>query len=245
MAAPSGRGRAPPPRRFYERAEVAPAAGGFALLLNGRRAMTPARKPLLLPTGPLAEAVAAEWNGQGATIDPRAMPLTRLANTAIDGVAAETEAVKSDLLRYAGSDLVAYRAADPETLVAEQAARWDPVLAWAREALGARFILSEGVTFVAQPETALARVAEVVARETSPLRIAALHVLTTLTGSALIALMHAAGRLTADEAWQAAHVDELYQESRWGEDDEAARRREGRRDEFDAACRTLTLTAPA
>jgi chaperone required for assembly of F1-ATPase len=230
------------PKRFYRKAGIAEAEGGFALALDGRHARTPGRSALVLPTRALAEAVAAEWNEQGDTIDPTTMPLTRLANSAIDGVAPRIDEVRADLLRYAGSDLVVYRAAEPERLVAEQAAAWDPVHAWARDRLGAHFLLSEGVTFVEQPEEAVAAIGRELERETSPFGLAALHVLTTLTGSVLIALMHAAGDLEIAAAWKAAHADELFQESRWGEDYEASERRRKRETEFRAASRLLELT---
>lgn len=232
MSEPRGAAKA---KRFYTHARAQPEEGGFVLALDGRPARTPARTPLRLPTRALGDAVAAEWQAQGEAIEPASMPLTRLANTAIDGVAREVGAVRADILRYAGSDLVVYRACEPDRLAAEQAAAWDPVLGFAREELGACFVLSEGVTFVAQPETALDRVRERLAAETSPFALAPLHVMTTLTGSVLIALMHVAGRIDLAAAWAAAHVDELYQESRWGQDSEAATRRAAREAEFGAA----------
>ncbi|NNM72279.1 ATP12 family chaperone protein [Enterovirga aerilata] len=229
-------------RRFYEQAGIAEDEGGFALTLDGRRARTPGRAPLTLPTRALAEAIAREWQAQGASIDPTTMPLTRLANSTIDGVVPRAEEVRADLVRYAGSDLVVYRASGPDRLVAEQAAAWDPVHAFVRDSLSAHFVLSEGVMFVEQPAEAVAAVREEIARETSPFALAALHVMTTLTGSVLIALMHAAGRLPAEEAWRAAHVDEFFQESRWGEDHEASERRKQREAEFRAASLFLQLS---
>ncbi len=228
-------------KRFYKQAGFEAGEGGFALTLDGRKARTPGRAPLALPTRPLAEAVAAEWEAQGDSVDPTTMPLTRLANSTIDGVAPRAEEVRADLVRYAGSDLVVYRAAEPEKLVTEQAAAWDPIHAWAHDELGAHFVLSEGVMFVEQPEGALSAIRAELARESSPFALAALHVMTTLTGSVLIALMHAAGRLSVEEAWRAAHADEFFQESRWGEDYEAAERRSRREAEFRAASRFLAL----
>jgi chaperone required for assembly of F1-ATPase len=132
------------PKRFYERASTEERDGTFVLLLDGRTAKTPARNLLAVPTRALGQAVAEEWARQPEVIDPTAMPLTRIVNSAIDGVAPRREEVIDDLARYAGSDLVCYRAAEPERLVAQEAAAWDPILAWAAERLGARFILSEG-----------------------------------------------------------------------------------------------------
>lgn len=234
--------RPAPPKRFYEDATAARQEDGFyALLLDGKPARTPARHPLAVPSQDLGEALAAEWMGQGPEIDPRSMPLTRLINSAIDGVANRADEVRGDVVRYASADLVCYRADRPERLVAAQSAAWDPVLAWAREATGAQFILSEGVVHVTQPDAAVAAVRACIAGIASPFRLAALHAMTTLTGSVLIALAHAAGALDADEAWAAAHVDETFQEGLWGEDEEAMARRAARETEFRAASQVYAL----
>ncbi|MFD1302907.1 ATP12 family chaperone protein [Methylobacterium marchantiae] len=229
------------PKRFYTQAGLAGEEDGFRLTLDGRPANTPARNPLRLPTRALAEAVAAEWAAQVDVIDPSIMPLTRLANTAIDGVAPRRGAVIDDLSAYAGTDLVAYRAADPERLVADQARAWDPVLDWAHETFGARLILSEGVMHVTQPEKSVAALRGAIAAVDGPFRLAALHTMTTLTGSLLIALATLHGRLTPQEAWIAAHVDEAYQASVWGSDAEAEARHALRKAEFEAAATVSTL----
>lgn len=234
-------GRPALPRRFYKEAGHAEAEGGFRLTLDGRPANTPAKHPLILPTRALAEAVAAEWAAQVEVVDPARMPLTRLANTAIDGVAPRHAAVVGDLCTYARTDLVAYRAGDPERLVAAQAAAWDPVIDWAHEALGARFVLSEGIRHVEQPDGTVRALERAVAGIGDPFRLAAFHTLTTLTGSLLIALAVLHGRLNADQAWEAAHVDETYQASVWGADAEALARLVARRLEFDAAAAMLRL----
>src|SRR5262245_28272403 len=144
-------------RRFYQRAEVAAGeGGGFAVLLDGRPVKTPARRALAAPTRALAEALAGEWEAQREVVDPAQMPLTRLANSIIDGVADAPAAVAAEAAKYLVSDLLLYRAEGPDGLVARQAKAWDPILAWARDALGARFVLGQGMVFVAQPEAALA-----------------------------------------------------------------------------------------
>ena len=148
--------RAPLPRRFYQQAGVDEAEGGFRVVLDGRPVRTPARRFLIAPSRRLGEAIAAEWDTQGETIDPATMPLTRLANSIIDGVAAAPEPVAADVEKYLGSDLLLYRAEGPQRLVERQGHLWDPVLAWAREALGARFVLAQGVVHAAQPEGAIA-----------------------------------------------------------------------------------------
>lgn len=243
-----GRQAPPPkPKRFYGQASVDERDGAFALLLDGRAAKTPAKRPLALSSRPAAEAVAEEWNAQVEVIDPARMPLTRMTNTAIDGVAEQMAAVADEVKTYLGSDLLLYRAADPASLVAAQAAAWDSVLDWARDSFGARFVLAEGITFVAQPTATLAAMGAVVDEIVgqgggAPFRLAALNVMTTLTGSALLALAVMHGRLTPDEAWAAAHVDELFQESQWGADAEALDRRERRWTDMKAAA-TLGLLA--
>jgi chaperone required for assembly of F1-ATPase len=229
------------PKRFYKNVSVEEKEGGFALSLDGKTTRTPAKKRLVLPTRALAEAIVAEWAAQKSEIDPAKMPLTRLANLAIDKVVEEAAAIRAEIVRYASTDHVLYRAGEPESLVALQATHWDPILEWARSALGARFILAEGVNFVAQPEAALAAVCAEAEKWPPPFALAALASLTLLAGSALIALALARGRLTVVEAWNAAHVDEDWNTRQWGEDAEAVSRRTQRFSEFEAAAKMLTL----
>ena len=227
--------RTPLPKRFYKDAGVAPEEGGHGVRLDGRQALTPGRRPVILPTARAATLVASEFAAQAENIDPMTMPATRLVNTAIDGVADDPQAVLEDVLRYASSDLVCYRAATPRELVERQAQAWDPVLDWAHSALGARFILAEGVMPVEQPRETIAMLGVHLAQRREPLRIAALHVMTSLTGSALLAMAVEAGELDADRAWAAAHVDEDWNIDQWGEDAEASARRAKRWREMLAA----------
>lgn len=226
-------------RRFYKDASASETAP-YRILLDGRPVKTPKKQPLAVPTRALADAIAGEWRDQKEFVDPSRMPLTRFANTAIDAVSETEDAVAADIVAYAGSDLVCYRAETPDELVARQARHWDPIIAWADKTLGADFKAVPGVMHVRQPEAALAAVAKALTPHDA-FRLTGLHVLTTLMGSALLALAVARGGVTPDAAWAAAHVDEDYQISLWGEDAEAIARRRGRRAEFDAACRWLTL----
>jgi chaperone required for assembly of F1-ATPase len=226
-------------RRFYRNAQVADGADGFAILLDGRPVKTPGRRPLAAPSRALGQALAAEWNTQGEFIDPANMPLTRLANSIIDGVVDSPDAVAAEVAKYLGSDLLVYRAQGPDGLVARQAQAWDPILDWARAALGARFVLAEGINFVAQPEAALAAARAAIPRD--PWRLGAVHAITTLTGSALIALAVLAGRLSAETAWAAAHVDEDWNMELWGGDELALERRNFRFAEMRAAASVLAL----
>src|SRR6516162_5933324 len=224
-------------RRFYERAEVEDADGEFRVVLDGRPVKTPARCTLAAPKRALAQALAAEWDAQRDVIDPAKMPLTRLANTIIDGVTGAPSAVADEVKRYLACDLVFYRAPGPAGLVARQAQAWDPVLAWAREAMGARFVLAEGIAFVAQPAQALAAANSAIPKH--PWRLGAVHSITTLTGSALMAIAVAAGALSADAAWAAAHVDEDWNMEFWGRDQLAVERRAARFAEMQAAATVL------
>jgi len=225
-------------KRFYQRAHVGDAAP-FAILLDDRPVRTPAGHALALPSRALGEAVAAEWDAQQERIDPAAMPLTRLVNSVIDGVATAPAPVAEEIAKYLGSDLVCYRADTPAGLVARQAQHWDPILDWARDTLGARFVLAEGVMFAAQPDHAI--VAASAAIPSDPWRLGAVNVITTLTGSALIALALSQGRLTVDDAWTAAHVDEDWNMSQWGRDELALDRRATRFAEMQAAGQVLLL----
>lgn len=227
-------------KRFYKQAQIGENTGeGFPLLLDGKQVMTPARKALVAPVRALAEAIAQEWEAQVEVIDPFAMPLTRLANVVIDAIAKKPAPVHDEIVQYLGSDLVCYRADTPPGLVERQKEEWDPVLAWARDALGARFVLIEGVVYAAQPEEAIAAAAATMPSD--PWRLGAVASIMTLTGSALIALAVNAGTLDPAAAWKAAHVDEDYQMSQWGLDDMALARREGRFAEFMAAVTVLKL----
>jgi chaperone required for assembly of F1-ATPase len=227
---------APPrQRRFYEKVEMREAEGAFTLHLDGRRALTPGRKPLAVPRRGLADAIAAEWAGQGEFIDPASMPVTRLANSAIDGVATRLAEIRRDIRAYAGTDLLCYRAGEPEGLVQRQRAAWDPLIAWAEKRFGGRFILAEGIVHVAQPEPALAAIAGALEAVDDPFRLAGLSLATSLSGSALIALALFEGALDVEGAWSAAHVDEDWNIEKWGEDAEAMRRRAVRFADFRAA----------
>ncbi len=224
-------------RRFYQQASTAAAPEGSAVRLDDKPVRTPAGRVLAAPTAGLAEALASEWDAQREVIDPAKMPLTRLANAIIDGVGDRRGPVAAEIEKYLGSDLVCYRASSPPGLVERQARHWDPIIDWAAEVLGARFLLGEGVIHVAQPEPALAAARAAIPHD--PWRLGAVSAATTLTGSALIALALAGGRLTAGEAWAAAHVDEDWNMAQWGHDETALERRASHFAELQAAARVL------
>ena len=224
-------------KRFYAQAGVAETPKGFGITLDGKPARTPSRRLLAVPTREIAEAIAAEWDAQKEIIDPTTMPLTRLANSVIDAVTARLEAVADDIAKYFHSDMLFYRAGYPAELVANEAEHWDPVLFWAANTLGAHFILTEGVVHVRQPDQAVA--AARAALPADPWSIAALHMVTTLTGSALLALALMRGVLDEDQVWAAAHVDEDWNVEQWGVDEVVAARRLARFLDFRAAARVL------
>jgi chaperone required for assembly of F1-ATPase len=237
----AGGKKSPLPKRFYKDVAVGDEGGRASLLLDGRPVRTPAKAPLTVPSRTLAEAIAAEWRAQGEHIDPRTMPLTKLANSVIDGIEGRTEAVIDDIVAHARADLLCYRASGPESLLAAQAQHWDPIVAWAKDTLQAPLNLAEGIVHVAQPEESMAAIRKAL-EGLDAFALAALHVMTSLTGSTLLALAVAKKRLTADAAWDAVHVDEDFQISQWGEDAEAKDRRAARKRDFDAAARTLALS---
>ena len=228
--------------RFFKNASASESSGGFAVLLDARAVRTPARKLLAAPSLPIAQAIAAEWNAQEKVVDPATMPLTRLANSIIDGVAPSPGPVADEVAKYLGADLLFYRASEPEGLVALQRRHWDPVLAWVGDALGARFAIAEGVMHVAQPAHAIAAARPKISGTDDPAghwRLGALSVATTITGSALLALALAERQLSPDDVWTAAHVDEDWNMQFWGRDELALQRRDYRRREFDAAAAIL------
>lgn len=224
-------------KRFYDKVEIGESADGFAVLLDGKPIRTPARRSFATPSRALSEALAAEWRAQTDAIDPARMPLTRLANSIIDGVADAPGAVADDIAKYLGSDLVFYRADEPAGLIERQAQHWDPVLDWMHKTFGSRFMLAQGVIHVMQPQDAIA--AARAAFPADPWRLGALHSVTTLTGSAALALALLHGRITAEEAWQAAHVDEDWNMQTWGSDEAALARRAARFADMQAAAEFL------
>src|SRR4029453_11676510 len=198
--------RTPPRKRFYKQGGVGEADGCFTITLDGKPIKTPSGKVVLVPKRAIADAIAAEWAAQGETIDPLTMPMTRFANSVVQSVIDRTGLVADDVAKYLGSDLLFYRAGYPEALVAKEAAHWDPIVFWAAETLGAHFMLAEGINHVRQPDAAIA--AARAALPGDPWSIAALHVVTTLTGSALLALALGLGVREATDIWHAPPVRE-------------------------------------
>lgn len=208
-------------KRFWRDVSVSEAEGGYAVLLDARRVLTPGKIPLTLPSRAMAQAVAAEWAAQDGEIAPLTMPFTRAANAAIERVAPQRAEVAAMLAAYAETDLICHRAAAPRALADRQAEAWDPLLAWADATLGAPLIATVGVLPVAQPEPSLAKLAQQVAA-LDAFRLTGLHDLVTISGSLIVALATAAGRLSPDAAWVMSRIDEDWQIAQWGEDEEAA-----------------------
>ena len=229
-------------KRFWKAAAVTPELGpDLGIALDGRPVRTPGRVPLILPTPALADAVAAEWNAVGDTLDPRAMPLTGLANAAVDHVAPDPQAFAAGLAKYGESDLLCYRAAEPEPLAARQAVTWDPVIAWAERRYDVHFVATTGIVHRPQPPATLARLGQAVGA-LDPHALAAASPIVTITGSLLLCLALVEGAITPDEAWATAHVDEDWQAELWGVDTLATQARANRRADFDAAVRFLALS---
>jgi chaperone required for assembly of F1-ATPase len=229
-------------KRFYKQTAVDAGDGGYRILLDGKPMRTPAKAVLVLPTPALAEAIAAEWREvpDKAEINVSHLSLTRLAATGIDRVTARRASVIEDAAKYAGSDLLCYRATTPPSLVTRQHETWQPLLDWAAERYGAKLVVAEGTTFIAQPREAVARLGEAVAAH-GDLALSALYNLTHVSGSLVIALAVAEGYLPADKAFAAAQLDELYQIERWGEDPIATLRHQNIRQDIEAGARFLAL----
>lgn len=224
-------------KRFYKQAAVG--AGG-QILLDGKPVRTPGRTALALPNARLAEAIAEEWNAQGETIDPLAMRLTGLANAAVDRIAPDPAGFAAGLAAYGESDLLCYRAEGPAPLVARQAASWDPILAWARARYDVAFEIVTGILHKRQPAETVGRLAAAVEAR-GPFELAGLSPLVTVSGSLIVALALAEGAIGLEPAWAAATLDEHWQAEQWGEDQEAAKALAGRRADFAAAARFLSL----
>ena len=227
------------PRRFYKSVGIADHEDGASITLDEKPIRTPGKRLLKLPNREAARLAAGEWEAQETEINPLKMPVTRIANTAIDGVADEAQAVFEDILKYASSDLLCYRAESPQGLVDKQCRFWDPLLDWADQELGARFETGTGITHVAQPKDALVAYEQRLKLYDAPFNLACLHTMTSLSGSAIIALALAEDVLAAEDAWKAAHVEEDWNISLWGEDFEAAKMRQQKSEEFFAADRLL------
>ncbi|EJF97631.1 hypothetical protein MEI_01325 [Bartonella vinsonii subsp. arupensis Pm136co] len=230
----------PLPKRFYKEVRTLREEGGFSILLDGCPVKTPAKRLFIVPTEAFSVLVAEEFESQKQVIDPAKMPITRLVNTVIDGIADDMQSVFEDLLRFVACDMIFYRAQTPKELVQRQCEQWDPLLDWVEEKLGARFHLTEGLIHVEQPREAIQAVSNYLRKVESPYMLAALHVMTTLTGSALIALAVSAKRIHADYAWDIAHLDEDWMMEQWGRDEEAIAHRAHKKIEFNAAATIIT-----
>ncbi len=221
-------------KRFWTEVSVAVVDGGFGVALDARPLRTPAKSALVVPTRALAEAIAAEWRAVAGKVDPGKMPVTRMANSAIDKVRVQHAEVAALLADYGGTDHLCYRATGPEDLVDRQARAWDPLLDWADEALGARLEVGQGVMHVPQPPAALSRLAAMVA-ELDPFRLVAFHDLVCISGSLILALAVVRGRLDGGSAWSLSRIDEDWQAEIWGQDEDAEQAAELKRLAFAAA----------
>jgi chaperone required for assembly of F1-ATPase len=229
-------------KRFYKETAVDAGDGGYRVLLDGKPMRTPAKAVLVVPTRALAEAIAVEWHEvpEKAEIDVSHLALTRLAATGLDRVTTQRERVIEDTAKYARSDMLCYRAREPESLVKRQQEAWQPLLDWATERYEARLSVVEGLAFVEQPPVAVTRLRKAVAAH-GDLALSALYNITHVSGSLVLALAVAEGRLAADSAFAVAQLDELYQVERWGEDPIATKRHEGIRHDIGASARFLML----
>ena len=227
-------------KRFWKSAAAVEMDRGYAVELDGRPVKTPARAELAVPTSALAEAIAAEWNDSPEEVDPRTMPLTGLANAAIDRVAPDKDAFAAGLARYGESDLTCYRAEGPETLVKRQTESWDALLGWARRRYDVDFATCSGVMHVPQPEETVRKLGHAVAM-LDAFRLAGLSPLVTIGGSLVAGLAVLEKMMPATEAWEAVSLDDRWQMEQWGADAEAEAALDARRRDFLAGARFLEL----
>ena len=227
-------------KRFYKEAKVAAAGDQFGIELDGKPLRTPEKRALTVPNPALAEAIAAEWQGQGITVKPLDLPLTRLVSTAIDRVAARRDDVVAEIANYAGTDLLCYRAGEPRELVERQQTIWQPLLDWAEARLGATLGVTQSVTPLAQDPAALAAIERAIAAHDA-MRLVALHLATTTCGSVALGLALLAERISAEEAFAAAQLEESFQIERWGEDAEQTQRRAALKEDIVLAARFAAL----
>jgi len=227
-------------KRIYREVRVAPTGGGWGIWLDARTLRTPARQPLVLPRPGLAEAIAAEWDAQTEKVVPATMPLMRLAATAIDRMAAQRGQAIDEIVGYANTDLVCYRAERPAELVARQNACWQPLVDWVTLRFDAPLLVTTGVVPKAQPQAAITAIRAAV-KALDPFWLTALHSATTACGSIVIGLALVERRLDAEGAWQASQLDETFQIEAWGEDAEAAARRAALKRDIAATARFMDL----
>ena len=227
-------------KRFWKAAEAQECDGGFGIFLDGRQISTPAKAKLVVPSQALAQEIAAEWGAQDKEVRPETMPATRMANSAIDLVGKQFDAVADMIAEYGGSDLICYRAQSPEELIARQAEHWDPLVDWSGTTLGAGLKVTSGILPVDQDPRSLAALNRQV-RDFDPFRLAALHDLVTLSGSLVIGLAVAANHLTPAKGWSISRIDENYQRELWGADEEAEAAAQRKESEFIFAHKFLEL----
>jgi len=227
-------------KRFWEKVSVVAAEGGFTVQLDGRAVKTPQKTLVVMPTQSMADAVKAEWEAQGDKIDPLSMPVTRGANAAMDKVTPQHAEIVDMLAAYGDSDLLCYRADSPEGLVAKQAQGWDPLVDWSATELGAPLQLRTGIMHQPQAPESLAALKDHVAA-LDAFRLTAFHDLVAITGSLVLGLAIAKGRLGAAQAWDLSRIDEDWQISQWGEDEEAAEQAGLKRRDLLAAQRFYAL----
>ncbi|ACV75353.1 MAG: ATP12 family protein [Zymomonas mobilis] len=227
-------------KRFYKKATVDKAEIGFAAKLDDRQIMTPARHPLILPTRALAEAVAEEWNNQPKEIDPASMPITGYANAAVDLVPDRYDDFVAGIRQFAESDVTCYRADSPQALVDREIELWEPLLEWAEKRFDIHFHRVVGIIHKKQPEVTLQRIGAAVT-DFNHFEIVALTQLATISGSLVIPLAILADEITPEKAFDAAHIDEIWQAEQWGQDEVAANALKRRRRDFLAAARFFSL----
>lgn len=229
-------------KRFYKQVSVAPAGEAYAITLDERPVKTPQRNGLAVPSSALADAIAAEWAAQDEDIIPATMPLTGLAQGALDQVESQRDRIVGRIAAFADSDMLYYRAdQSQQALIDHQADRWDPLLDWARQRYDVSFNLIHGIRYEAQPEETIERLTMAVEAQ-DDFTVAAMLALVGLSGSLIATLALVEQARDADMLWPLVNLEELWQEQQWGRDDQAVMARNIKQAEFQAAARFVELS---
>jgi chaperone required for assembly of F1-ATPase len=208
------------PKRFWSSVTVTETEGGFGIALDDKPVNTPSKTRLIVPSRGLADLIAAEWDAQQGKVDPRTMPATRAANSALDKVRPQIADVADLIAAYGESDYLCYRATSPAALIERQAMLLDPVLDWAANALSARLITGPGVVPIAQEPEAIAELRRKV-HQFDHFQLTGFHDLVSLSGSLVLGFAVALRAQTAEQVWDLSRIDEDWQAEQWGADDEA------------------------
>ena len=218
-------------KRFYKKVEVSSIDLGFRITLDDKALLSPGKTKLVVPSKALANAIADEWRNQEDQIIPSTMPFMVLSSTAVDRVRPRSDDTIDEILSFLETDLLCYRAQEPDALVREQNEVWQPLLNWCEGLIGSAFNVTSGIMPVSQVPT-LVPSARKILRSYNDFELLGLHQFTSISGSAVIGLALSENHIELEAAYQAAFIDDYFQINNWGEDADASLRIANRRREM-------------